>query len=67
MTADELASLEAIVVADGSRPSFLLRGGNFDPNHPFLRDWREDMIAFAPTLKHLAGSVGRVQCEAPRS
>ncbi|WP_375412656.1 trypsin-like serine peptidase [uncultured Bradyrhizobium sp.] len=62
MTADDVVSLEAIVVTDGSRPSFLLRnGGNFDPNHPFLLDWRADMIAFAPTLKQLAAGVGRVQ------
>lgn len=62
MTPDHLASLEAIVVADGSRPSFLLReGGNFEHGHPFLGDWRDDMLGFASTLQVLAGSVGRVQ------
>jgi serine protease len=62
MTGDHVASLEAIVITDGSRPSFLLRGGgNFDPNHPFLLDWHDDMIAFAPMLKQLASGVGRIQ------
>lgn len=62
MTPDQLGSLEAIVVADGSRPSFLLRGGgNFDQNHPFLGGWTDDMLSFAPNLRALAGSVGRVQ------
>lgn len=62
VTDDDLNTAEAIVIADGSRPSFLLRkGGNFDHEHPFLGDWHDDMVAFAPTLKQLAASVGRIQ------
>ena len=62
LSPDHLGSLEAIVIADGSRPSFLLRnGGRFDPNHPFLASWHDDMLAFAPDLRRLAASVGRIQ------
>ena len=62
LSPDHLGSLEAIVIADGSRPSFLLRnGGRFDPNHPFLASWHDDMLAFAPALRRLAASVGRIQ------
>ncbi|MBA4282080.1 MAG: hypothetical protein C0437_22265, partial [Ralstonia sp.] len=62
LSADHLGSLEAIVIADGSRPSFLLRnGGRFDPEHPFLATWKDDMLAFAPELRRLAGAVGRIQ------
>ncbi len=62
LSADHLGSLEAIVIADGSRPSFLLRnGGRFDTAHPFLASWRDDMLAFAPDLRRLAAAVGRIQ------
>ncbi len=62
LSPDHLGSLEAIVIADGSRPSFLLRnGGNFDPKHPFLAAWHDDMLAFAPDLRRLAAAVGRIQ------
>jgi serine protease len=62
LSADHLGSLEAIVIADGSRPSFLLRnGGRFDPEHPFMGLWKDHMLDFAPDLRRLAAAVGRIQ------
>lgn len=58
---DALASMEAVVIADGSRPSFLLRGGSFAPDHPFLGGWKDEMTDFRPALCRLADCVGRLQ------
>lgn len=58
---DDLASLEAVVIADGTRPSFLLREGSFAPDHPFLGSWKNEMTDVRPTLRRLAGCVGRLQ------
>lgn len=61
LSADQLASAEALVVADGTRPSFLLRNGQFAQDHPLLGTWRGDLENFRPMLGRLAASVGRIQ------
>lgn len=61
LSADQLVSLEAIVVTDGSRPSFLLRQGSVALDHPFVGEWREPLSGIVPTLPALAAAVGRVQ------
>jgi hypothetical protein len=61
LSADELMSLEAVVIADGSRPSFLIREGSFAADHPFLGSWKDDMTVFQPALRKLAACVGRIQ------
>ncbi len=58
---DDLASMEAVVIADGTRPSFLLREGSYAPDHPFLGDWKDELTDFRPSLRRLAGCVGRLQ------
>lgn len=58
---DDLASMEAVVIADGTRPSFLLRDGSFASDHPFLGGWKDEMTAFRPALRRLADCVGRLQ------
>lgn len=58
---NDLASMEAVVIADGTRPSFLLREGSFAPDHPFLGDWKDEITDFRPALRRLAGCVGRLQ------
>jgi serine protease len=58
---DQLASLEAIVIADGSRPSFLLRDGGIPLDHPFLGDWRDAVTGHADALRLLAAAVGRIE------
>lgn len=61
ITPDDRGALEAVVIADGSRPSFLLRGGKPPTNHPFLGVWANDVIAFRDDVKKVAAAVGRVQ------
>jgi len=58
---DELGSLEALVIADGSRPSFLLRDGQIPPNHPFLGMWKPDFEGRGSIVSRLAERVGRIQ------
>ena len=61
LSSDQLVSLEAVIIADGSRPSFLLSEGEFALDHPFLGNWKGDMTNFRPALRKLAGCVGRIQ------
>lgn len=61
MNDDQLVAVEAIVITDGTRPSFLLRDGRVPPEHPFLGDWRDAVIGHADTLQALAASVGRIE------
>lgn len=60
-SSDELASMEAVIISDGTRPSFLLREGSYAPDHPFLGAWKDEMTDFRPALRRLAGCVGRLQ------
>lgn len=61
MNGDQLAAIEAIVITDGSRPSFLLRDGKVPSDHPFLGEWRNAVIAHAETLQAVARAVGRIE------
>jgi serine protease len=61
VTSDEMASLEAVVIVDGSRPSFLLADGLPPEDHPFLGMWRDEMTDHRETVQTLARAVGRVQ------
>lgn len=58
---DERASLEALIIPDGSRPSFLLRGGQIAKDHPFLGIWKGDFEGFGTDIAKLAACVGRIQ------
>ncbi len=60
-TMDEIGALEAIVIADGSRPSFLLKDGLPPIEHPFLGTWADDIAVFRADVKTVAIAVGRVQ------
>ena len=61
LSADEAASLEAIVVADGTRPSFLLEDGAAPLRHPFMGVWEADVAATEHEMQRLARSIGRIQ------
>lgn len=61
LSADELGSAEAIIVADGSRPSFLVRDNTYVENHPFLGGWAVEMKDFRASLRAIAPFVGRLQ------
>jgi hypothetical protein len=61
VTIDEVSALEAVVIADGSRPSFLLREGRPPPSHPFLGTWADDVARFSDQICRSAQAIGRVQ------
>jgi serine protease len=58
---DERGSIEALIIPDGSRPSFLLRGGQIAKDHPFLGIWKGDFEGFATDIAKLAACVGRIE------
>lgn len=64
---DERASLEAVIKADGSRPSLLLRRGEANANHPLARSWANSIVATRDTIRKLALSVGRIEPAQPSS
>lgn len=57
----ELASFEAVVRADGSRPTLLLRNGQAPLEHPMIGDWRDIMEGLRGEIATVASSVCRVQ------
>lgn len=61
--ADERASLEAVIIADGSRPSFLLDNGAVSSTDPFLGNWGGQVAAAANSIARIASAVGRIQPE----
>jgi hypothetical protein len=59
---DQIIVMEAVVIADGSRPSFTLCKGKVDPMDPFMGNWGGEVAAAeANGLAGLADGVGRIQ------
>src|SRR5262249_17998122 len=54
------AALEAIAVADGSRPALLLREDEFDANDATIGAWADKLRQLAGALKTASQSVGRI-------
>ncbi|WP_109106245.1 S8 family serine peptidase [Azospirillum sp. TSO35-2] len=63
MSREDIGALEAVIIADGSRPSFLLRDGLAPASHPFLGIWADDIATFRYGLQPIAKAIGRVQPE----
>lgn len=61
MTDNELGALEAVVKADGSRPSLLVRGGWITETHPFIGGWADKLFIGRPRLKEIIPMCGRIQ------
>ncbi len=59
----DVAGLEAIIIADGSRPSFLIEKNLPTLDHPFMGDWAPQIEHARPQLAALASAVGRIQPE----
>ena len=58
---DEMYALEAVVRADGTRPSLLVRGGAADPGQPLAATWAEPLAGAGPELARAIAAVGRVE------
>lgn len=61
LSSDERGSMEAVIIADGSRPSFLLDKGAVSPADPFLGSWADEVKDAEAGIAALAQSVGRIQ------
>jgi serine protease len=57
----ELGALEAVVKADGSRPSLLVREGWIQEDHPLIGGWSGDLVFARDGLKAVAALCGRIQ------
>lgn len=57
---DEFSALEAIVVADGSRPSLFVQDGRVDPTVPEAKMWSPLIADFQTSIATVARSVGRI-------
>jgi V8-like Glu-specific endopeptidase len=60
LTQSEEVALEAIAVADGSRPALLLRADEFDPHDAAIGDWADKLQQLSGVLKLASQSIGRI-------
>lgn len=58
---NDAMALEAVIRADGTRPSLLVRGGAVDPNHPLAGDWRETLNTLPDAFRLRIAAVGRIE------
>jgi len=58
---DEGYAAEAVIIGDGTRPSFLLCGNKVADDDPFIRTWRNDLTSAQAGIASLAATVGRIQ------
>lgn len=61
LSTDELCAMEAIIIADGSRPSFVLRGSRVAMDDPFIGAWEGPLVASRDAIERVAAAVGRIQ------
>jgi hypothetical protein len=58
---DEVYALEAVVRADGTRPSLLVRNGVVDPVQPLAAGWTRQLTAAGSELTKAVAAIGRVE------
>ena len=58
---DEVYALEAVVRADGTRPSLLVRNGTVDPVEPLAAGWTGQLAAAGDDLTRAVAAIGRVE------
>ena len=61
LDAEELAALETVVRADGTRPSLLVRDGAVDAGDPLATQWTSDVSGAGEPLRRAIAAVGRVE------
>jgi serine protease len=61
VTPDDRVVLEAIIIADGSRPSFLIENDKPPLSHPFMGSWSDEIAKTAGALKPVCAAIGRIQ------
>ena len=58
---DEVYALEAVVRADGTRPSLLVRNGVVNPVQPLAAGWTGQLTAAGDELTRAVAAIGRVE------
>ncbi|MDX8148790.1 serine protease [Lentzea sp. BCCO 10_0061] len=53
--------LEAVVRADGTRPSLFVQDDQVDDKLPLVGQWAADLVASRKPLRHVIKAVGRIQ------
>ncbi|MEU7532077.1 trypsin-like peptidase domain-containing protein [Saccharothrix sp. NPDC042600] len=61
LTAGEVRTLEAVVRADGSRPTLFVRDDRVDEAHPMIGRWAGAVAAAREALRPVLQAVGRIQ------
>lgn len=61
LTENERGALEAIIIVDGTRPSFLLCDGLADLSDPTMDAWKSMVTAHRAKTQRIARAVGRIQ------
>lgn len=61
VTPNDRVVLEAIIIADGSRPSFLIENDRPPLSHPFMGNWSDEVAKAADALEPVCKAVGRIQ------
>lgn len=57
----DAAALEAVVRADGTRPTLQVRNGSVDPKHPLAGGWAELLASTADAMRRRCAAVGRIE------
>lgn len=58
---NETLALEAVIRTNGTRPSLMLRDNAVPDGHPFLDDWRDDVLGRVSAIAVAASAVGRIE------
>lgn len=58
---DELLAFEAIVRADGTRPSLIFQQGVVPETAKFIGQWKESIVAAQSRISEIARATGRIQ------
>jgi hypothetical protein len=61
ITDAEEASTEAVIIADGSRPTLLLQDGLPPLDHPLIGNWRDEFTGLSEHIVSAASAICRVE------
>jgi hypothetical protein len=61
MSVDEILAVEAVIRADGSRPSLIMEQGWVDVRNPFARRWEDQLVTARDDILRFAAATGRIQ------
>lgn len=59
----EEMALEAIAIADGSRPALLIKNDAIDPSDKLAGEWADELKMYEPIIRDIAPRVGRINID----